>query len=189
MKKAIFLVGAPGTGKTTAAVKIMCRFHPSKYNRTENSQVKLLPYVEFSGRHSTWRVLGRFDGLGYAQGTDRLSMGVQPHFEAFVRTQSANLLIEGDRLANAKSLEACLGWGYRVSVVELRADARTRQVRYTQRGSEQSESFIKGRLTKIRNLRLNMAGDHPNFRWTHLNNNDEEDAQSVHKHLEGLVVL
>lgn len=185
MKKAVFLVGVPGTGKTTTTVTLMSAL--PEYTSSV-SGIKMIPWVELNRRDGqSWRFLGVFGGRGYAQGTDRMSMGVQPHFVEFARTNDTNLFIEGDRLCNAGSIEACLAYRYSVHVVELTADAGVRQQRYQLRGSAQSETFIKGRVTKLFNLRLHMAGDHPHMSWKRFKHEVPRDSALVHHHLLGLI--
>jgi hypothetical protein len=79
-------------------------------------------------------------------------MGVQPEFEKFLETNEASLIIEGDRLANAKTLDALERTGHTIRVLELKVNDYVLASRYKERGSTQSPTFIKGRKTKIANL-------------------------------------
>jgi hypothetical protein len=151
-KKAILIIGAPGVGKTTLANTVLARLNMT-YSTCKLLEEGLVKFRRYSGgAFGTWDVLGVFgsDG-GYAQGTDRLSMGVQPKFAEWL-PQAENLLIEGDRLANAKTVDALQEAGYKVYVISLSAGAKVRNARYAERESNQSLTFIKGRLTKVQNL-------------------------------------
>lgn len=160
MKKALLIIGVPGTGKTTLTRKIMQELEATGWaHKPTPEKVKYLPFKEYVIDTKESRVSCRFLGVfsdnptTYAEGTDKLSMGVQPFFEVWVGINSSHLVIEGDRLANVKTLEALLKNRYEVHVMVLDANENTLQARYKKRGSNQSETFLKGRATKVDNLR------------------------------------
>lgn len=156
-RRALFVIGVPGTGKTTLTRAFMRRL-PSTHNVVVTGYGKLVKYRHYMDKRGSsypeWKVLGVFPERAetYAVGTDKLSMAVQPEFMEFAKTNKAHLLIEGDRLGNIKTIEHLHNLGYKVGVFELVASAPMLASRYKQRGSSQSETFLKSRATKVRNV-------------------------------------
>jgi predicted ATPase len=157
MKRAIIITGEPGVGKTTlmfallAELQALSPFAASFVGEPVARTDYILPL--HSGR--LCRVLGIYErNAGYAQGTDRLSMSVQPKFEQMVREMpdGATLLYEGDRLANQKALGALRASCFEINLVILYAAEAVLQARYAERGSNQAASFLRGRRTKVSNL-------------------------------------
>jgi hypothetical protein len=101
-------------------------------------------------------ILGKYeDGETFA-GTDRLSMAVQPIAQEFVKETTSNILFEGDRIFNQSFLEFVMNTqGVDLQVVYLKVPDSTLKERYIERGSDQSETFLKGRATKYSNLLSN----------------------------------
>lgn len=159
--RALLIIGAPGTGKTTLTKALMRYMHQRSPSVVNVTDVPLLPFTRYRIGVRTWKVLGVFSdeptSAVYVQGTDRLSMGVQPHFAKFCSSSKGSLIIEGDRLANSKTLETLLDAGYTVIVYALTASDSVRASRYQERGSAQNPKFIAGRITKVRNLMAKAA--------------------------------
>jgi len=149
MRKLIAVGGSPGTGKTTLFRKFM-----EDYNWVTVEPKKMLPalYCEELDLY----VLGKYeDGETFA-GTDRLSMAVQPVATEFVKETKSNILFEGDRIFNQSFLEMCMELpNTDLQVVFLKVPKPLLEQRYKDRGSEQSETFLKGRETKYSNLLSN----------------------------------
>lgn len=128
----------------------------AKAEEASEEKAPLVPYLRFKVKKRTWNVLGVFVDEPtthvYVQGTDKMSMGVQPKFAEFAASCRGNLVIEGDRLANSKTLQTLSDEGYEVHVYALHTSDAVRNARYRQRGSEQDPKFIAGRITKVRNL-------------------------------------
>jgi hypothetical protein len=101
-------------------------------------------------------VLGKYeDGETFA-GTDRLSMAVQPIAQCFVTETKSNILFEGDRIFNQSFLEFSMGLPETdLQVVYLKVPDEMLKQRYADRGSDQSETFLKGRATKYSNILSN----------------------------------
>lgn len=180
--RVIAIGGVPGTGKTTLMKKIIefaddwevvkpIDLLDSIYSKTLDTYIlgKYQPY---------------YDGEGYAQGTDRLSMAVQPKAQEFVKTTTSNIIFEGDRLFNQSFLEFCHEQKpTHINVLTVSKD--TLESRYKDRGSEQSEKFLQGRETKYANIATNfvlmsVTKDHVN------ENEDDQNAilNDVRKQLE-----
>ena len=149
MRKLIAVGGCPGTGKTTLFRKFM---EAHTWEKVEPK--KLLPSLYC--KDLDLYVLGKYeDGETFA-GTDKLSMAVQPMATEFVKETTSHVLFEGDRIFNQSFLEICMGLNdVDLQVVFLKVPEITLKERYAERGSEQSEIFLKGRTTKYNNLLSN----------------------------------
>lgn len=149
MRKLIAVGGSPGTGKTTLFRKFM---EGKTWEKVEPK--KMLPALYC--KELDLYVLGKYeDGETFA-GTDRLSMAVQPIAQEFVKETKSNILFEGDRIFNQSFLEFSMGLGDTdLQVVFLTVPKDLLEQRYKDRGSDQSEVFLKGRATKYNNLLSN----------------------------------
>ena len=149
MRKFIAVGGSPGTGKTTLFRKFM---EGKTWEKVEPK--KMLPALYC--KELDLYVLGKYeDGETFA-GTDRLSMAVQPIAQSFVSECQSNILFEGDRIFNQSFLEFAMGLpNTDLQVVFLKAPKTILEARYKDRGSDQSEQFLKGRETKYSNLLSN----------------------------------
>lgn len=177
MRKLIAVGGSPGTGKTTLFRKFM-----EKYEWEKVEPKKLLPALYC--KELDLYILGKYeDGETFA-GTDKLSMAVQPVATEFVKETTSNVLFEGDRIFNQSFLEMCMGLPVDLQVVFLKAPKEVLQQRYADRGSDQSEQFLKGRETKYSNLLSNF--DLMSYITEFANTNLEEQQKVIgflEKHL------
>lgn len=152
MRKIWAFGGIPGTGKTTLMNRIINGFATDWKVGTPAPLCNGI----YSESLDTW-VLGKYAPFyeleGYAQGTDKLSMAVQPEAIKFVKETESNIIFEGDRLFTASFLEECEAQNVDFKIFILTAD--NIQERYEQRGSTQSEKFIQGRKTKVDNIAKN----------------------------------
>jgi broad-specificity NMP kinase len=148
-RKLIAVGGVPGTGKTTLFRKFM-----------EGKQFQPLePAKLVSAMYNTERdlyVLGKYEEGEVFAGTDRLSMAVQPPLQEWIASHNCNILFEGDRVFNQSFLEFCMGLpNTDLQVIYLKAPKELLEQRYKDRGSDQSEQFLRGRDTKYSNLLSN----------------------------------
>lgn len=178
MRKLIAVGGSPGTGKTTLFRKFM---ESHTWEKVEPK--KMLPALYC--KELDLYVLGKYeDGETFA-GTDRLSMAVQPVATEFVKETTSNVLFEGDRIFNQSFLEMCMDLqGVDLQVVFLKVPKDMLEQRYKDRGSDQSETFLKGRETKYSNLLSNF--DLMSYITEFANTNLEEQAKVLaflEKHL------
>lgn len=154
MGKVIAIGGVPGTGKTT----LMNRVLEFAKDWEAVRPIDLLDSI-YSKELDTY-ILGKYqpyyEGEGYAQGTDRLSMAVQPKAVEFLKQTGSNVIFEGDRLFNQSFLEFCVE-EKETQIYVLTVDKDTLECRYKERGSDQSEKFLQGRETKYNNLQTNFA--------------------------------
>lgn len=178
MRKLIAVGGSPGTGKTTLFRKFM---ESHTWEKVEPK--KMLPALYC--KELDLYVLGKYeDGETFA-GTDRLSMAVQPVATEFVKETTSNVLFEGDRIFNQSFLEMCMDLkDVDLQVVFLKVPKDMLEQRYKDRGSDQSETFLKGRETKYSNLLSNF--DLMSYITEFANTNLEEQAKVLaflEKHL------
>ena len=148
-RKIVAVGGQPGTGKTTLFRKYM-----------EGKQwIVGEPAKLVSASYNVERdlyILGKYDEGETFAGTDRLSMAVQPHLQEWVASNNCNILFEGDRVFNQSFLEFCMKLpNTDLQVVYLKTPKAILEQRYKDRGSDQSEQFLRGRETKYSNLLSN----------------------------------
>lgn len=149
--KVIAIFGEPGSGKSTLMKRLMTELQISQeiYN-----DFKLVPYH----KNEQIYVLGKYEEGETFGGTDKMSMAVQPEAVKFLAQLpvDATVLFEGDRLCTASFLEHCAE-NYDTTIVYLKTNKETRQVRYAERGSNQDETWLRGRESKINNIRSNFV--------------------------------
>lgn len=137
----IYVIGYPGSGKTTVMSKAVegwsfsLEDHPFKHTVYENDVIQ----------------------LGYARdvygGTDGLSFNVQPKVaEWLVACDSPVVLAEGDRLANGKFFDTVQKTGWDLQVIHLKVPELLAYRRAWERGSEFDGKWMRGRVTKVDNL-------------------------------------
>lgn len=138
----LYIIGVPGAGKTTLMRELVLgrrrRVVPKPFAHTvyEDGLVQLGRDREQFG------------------GTDALSMSVQPLVTAALETRTwSRVIAEGDRLANPSFFTAARNAGYEVDVALLDAAPELATERRADRGSDQSDSWLRGRASKVDNLR------------------------------------
>lgn len=170
MRKIVAVGGQPGTGKTTLFRKFMESY---EWERVEPK--KMLPALYC--KELDLYVLGKYEDGEVFAGTDRLSMAVQPVAQEFVTETTSNILFEGDRIFNQSFLEFSMELkDVDLQVVYLKVPNDTLKQRYADRGSDQSETFLKGRATKYNNLLSNF--DLMSY-ITEFNNTNLEEQEKV----------
>jgi len=165
--KVIAIGGEPGSGKTTLMKQIINHYGVEpKYDA-----FKLVPYLQKENIY----VLGKYEEGEVFSGTDRMSMAVQPEAVKFLASvpSDATVLFEGDRLFTASFLEHCLD-KYDLKIVYLSTTKQIREERYKERGSNQNETWLQGRETKISNIMSNMTLMFSTFKY--VNNTLEEQT-------------
>lgn len=141
--KLFYIIGIPGTGKSTLMKSLMYGLAPA----WEPERVIDLLDTEKSGKY---RVLGKYLGEGTFSGTDRLSMAVAPKAIEWISNKPNEIIFgEGDRLNNKAFFEAA---GDDLTIIHLTVNDTTREKRYAERGSDQSEKFIQTTKTKVQNI-------------------------------------
>lgn len=150
----LYVIGVPGSGKTTLVRQLVLG---------RRRRVAKKPFA-----HTVYEdglvQLGR-DREGHG-GTDALSMSVQPYaIGALAARVWPRVLAEGDRLANRTFFERARGAGYVVDVALLDVPAELAAARRAERGTRQDEAWLRGRESKVENLRpfvtLTLDGSRP----------------------------
>lgn len=165
--KVIAIGGEPGSGKSTLMKEIINHYGVEpKYDA-----FKLVPYLQKENIY----VLGKYEEGEVFSGTDRMSMAVQPEAIKFLASVPSDsvVLFEGDRLFTASFLEHCLD-NYDLKIVYLSTTKQIREERYKERGSNQNETWLQGRETKISNIMSNMTLMFSTFKY--VNNTLEEQT-------------
>lgn len=165
MAKLIAIGGVPGTGKTTLVRDFLSQY---SWERVKPAPLLDALYCEELDTY----VLGKYEPGEVFAGTDRLSMAVQPNAKQWLQETSSNVLFEGDRLFNCSFLEfAKENTSFDIKVLVLNTDASLLPQRYSERGSNQSPTFLKGRATKVRKIEsqfselvVNMPSNNPEQR-------------------------
>jgi len=139
--KLIYLIGLPGTGKSTvmkSLMKTLGEFTPERPIDLLDSHV-----------NGNIRILGKYEEGETFSGTDRLSMAVAPKAVEYFSTKPNEVVIgEGDRLNNKRFFDT---FDDKV-IIHLTVSDEERQRRYAERGSDQSDKFIQTVATKCRNI-------------------------------------
>jgi broad-specificity NMP kinase len=149
VRKIIAVGGQPGTGKTTLFRKYM---EDKQWISTEPAKLVAASY----NTERDLYILGKYEEGETFAGTDRLSMAVQPPLQEWIKSHNCNILFEGDRVFNQSFLEFCMGLpDTDLQIVYLKTPKEILEQRYKDRGSDQSEQFLRGRETKYSNLLSN----------------------------------
>ena len=157
MVRVIAMGGEPATGKTTLMFKLISMADDWQIVKPQ----KLLDAM-YSKKLNLY-ILGKYVNDGNVfQGTDRLSMAVQPDAEKFFSTleyesntndHSVNVIFEGDRLFNGKLLDKLSEWfPNSFKVLVLTASHNTKEQRHVDRKDDQDDKFKNSRKTKISNI-------------------------------------
>lgn len=157
MVRVIAMGGEPATGKTTLMFKLISMADDWVTCKPE----KLLDAM-FSKKLNLY-ILGKYVNDGNVfQGTDRLSMAVQPDADKFFSTLayemsaenlSVNVIFEGDRLFNGKMLDRLSElFPNEFKVLVLTVKDSTLDQRHIDRKDDQDDKFKNSRKTKISNI-------------------------------------
>jgi broad-specificity NMP kinase len=153
MVKIIAMGGEPATGKTTLMFKLISMADDWKICKPQ----KLLDAM-YSEKLNLY-ILGKYANDGNVfQGTDRLSMAVQPDAEKFFmeldyENADVNVIFEGDRLFNLKLLDKLATvFPTTFKVLVLRVKDSTLDQRHIDRKDDQDDKFKNSRKTKISNI-------------------------------------
>jgi ribose 1,5-bisphosphokinase PhnN len=182
--KLIGIVGMPGTGKTT-----MMREWISRREWELDTPIKLLNTM--INNESSIRLFGKYEEGDTFAGTDKLSMAVQPVAIEYLQNPTHDVnIFEGDRLSSVKFFQDAERLGHDVHIIVLSVPDAVREQRYKDRGSEQSQKFIDGRRTKVKNIVDNFSGSvltgDPSL-VTEFNHETPEDTQKVIDFIESII--
>jgi len=153
MVKVIAMGGEPATGKTTLMFRLISMADDWQTVKPE----KLLDAM-YSKKLDLY-ILGKYVNDGNVfQGTDRLSMAVQPDADKFFTElwyehATVNVIFEGDRLFNGKMLDRLQElFPESLKVLILTASHNIKEQRHVDRKDDQDDKFKNSRATKISNI-------------------------------------
>jgi adenylate kinase len=151
MRKLVAIGGLPATGKSTIMRKFM---EGMEWIKQEPRKLVVTMYNKEHDLH----IVGDYsDPDEKFPGLDRLSMAVQPEAIRWIQETQSNILFEGDRLFTASFLESAAQLvdmsELELKIVFITADPLIVEGRHKERADSQSEKFIKGRDTKLDNIR------------------------------------
>lgn len=175
MSKIIVIGGEPCTGKTT----LMKNFIKESGLEFKKNRYEGLLDCLYNEENSIY-ILGKYDETDDVfQGTDKLSMAVQPSAVKFFDnlTADSTVLFEGDRLFNNKFLNY-LQEKYQdnLKIIVLKVSDNSLDNRHSSRGDNQTDKFKTSRKTKVNNILTNLdLMDN----ITVMNNETEEDSKIV----------
>jgi hypothetical protein len=150
--KTVGICGVPATGKSTLMREVMSKLLVGTDHKWSKGKYGTLDYLECENLY----VLGRYEGAQF-DGTDKLSMSVFDHAEFFLssRAEEEVVLFEGDRLFCERFIGKVVSAG-EFLLINLYLSKDEQLARWKQRyheGIQQTDTFIKGRITKYQNLR------------------------------------
>jgi dephospho-CoA kinase len=177
--RVIAIGGNPGSGKSTLMRRLL---NDLQFPKSSEQLYELVP----GHKNRNVVVLGKYDeDVGVFGGTDKMSMAVQPKAIEYLETSPGAVVIyEGDRLFTGSFLEHCED-KYDLSIIHLSTTKEVREERYKERGSNQDETWLKGRESKISNILTNFVlmdciETFPN--------NDENEQTEVLEHIKKLII-
>jgi len=184
--KIVCLLGEPGAGKSTLMKRLIDELD---VNLRYFDAVDLVPFHTNSDRKIM--VLGKYEDGEVFGGTDKMSMQVQAYAVEFLDNLDKNtlfkdvevILFEGDRLANSKFLEH-FSEDHQLYVIYLQTSEKTRKQRFLERNSDQNETWLAGRNTKVQNIVKNFLLMDYIEKW---DNNNLEDQSKIVARVEGIV--
>jgi len=135
-----YVVGYPGSGKSTAMAAAMPD-SPSAYITKPFAHTRYGTGLAHLGANRE-----------QYPGTDALALNVQPTVIKWMETFRGVIAAEGDRLANATFFNAALSAGCRFTLVYIDVPELVSRRRAWRRGSRFEESWLRGRMTKVRRL-------------------------------------
>lgn len=151
MRKILAIIGRPGTGKSS-----LVRKYIEDMELKSEQLVKLVPSLY--NKELDLHILGKYEEGVIFAGTDVFSMAVMPNAKEFVSTISSNILFEGDRLTSSSFFSFLSELpNTELKIFILSTSEEILNERYKERGSNQNETFLKGRATKIDNISTNMC--------------------------------
>lgn len=150
MHTAVFVVGPPGVGKTSAVREVLGEGYVN-FTHPETSKVKWC-------LNAPWAFAGHY-GMGTFDGADTVpNDGWIPCMEWWEKEILSRpelysyTLFDGDRFSHANCQKFLEDRGVRVLCVHLTASDEVMDARRKERGSDQNPTWLKGRVSKARNF-------------------------------------
>ena len=170
----IMIGGIPCSGKSTLMREIISGLGPA---------VEVEPMKLFScQKHNDILVLGRYAEGEPFGGTDRLSYGTIKKFREFIDQEHQNykhIIFEGDRFFRTVDIEWVLE-KHNSKVLILTVEAKEEERRHKERKDTQTEKWLNGRRTQIKNIMVKCGMITPSKVKEHLRKvNNKEDMLVV----------
>jgi hypothetical protein len=145
---ALFVIGAPGVGKTTAIRHLVPELRPFGPVRREVEKPKwtICGTTVLAG-HYRGQTFDGGDTVPYTGAREALE-----YWKAHLLPVARLTIFDGDRFSTQPSLDFVRAAGVHVVGVRLFASPETTKARCAARGSNQNETWIKGRVTKANNF-------------------------------------
>ena len=139
-----YIIGQPGSGKSTLMATLTAHLRRTSCPDPPHDLLwrdGQLVGTEIGRRREAF------------SGTDALAMNIQPRVVAWLAAHPyRNVIAEGDRLGNLKFFQAVQDEGVQVHLIYLDTPDIFAAGRRAQRRSNQNETWLRGRITKIKNL-------------------------------------
>lgn len=151
MHTAIFVVGPPGVGKTSA-VRVLLGDKFTNFTHPDTSKVKWClqdegPFV-FVGHYGK----GTFDGGDTVPNDGWIPCMEHWEKEILPNEQYKFTVFDGDRFSHANCEKFLQERGVRVLCAHLTASDAVMDARRKERGSDQNPTWLKGRVSKAKNF-------------------------------------
>lgn len=168
MSVALFIIGEPGVGKTTAIRELVPALKPNttyegidvvevvkpKWTIVTTYAPKIEGDIVLAG-HYRGETFDGADTVPYTGAKDALA-----YWDTYLRPTAELTIFDGDRFSTQPSLDFVRSTGVRVVGVHLFVPAELATERRAQRGSNQNETWLKGRITKARNFAEKIGAFH-----------------------------
>lgn len=145
----IFIGGAPCSGKSTLTRNIISELTTPEYIQP----MKLFPCE----KRGNVLIVGKYPQGETFGGTDKMSYGAIPKFRDFIDQEAPkhkNIIIEGDRFFRSKDIEWLIE-NHDAKVFVLTVSGEEENRRHIERKDTQTEKWLKGRHTQIKNIMTN----------------------------------
>ena len=153
--------GEPCSGKTTLIKKII---KDNKINKNFEYK-KLLK----GHQNNEYVIAGLYEGNLF-DGSDRLSMAVQPVFIDYIRNKDdeRHVILEGDRLFKPSLIQFMCELPIYFRLIILNATEEIKKQRHIDRKDEQTEKWLNSKKTTIMNVKNK-------YDYSELSNNNESE--------------
>ena len=143
---ALYVIGEPGVGKTTAIRELMKIDGAEIKREIEKPKWTIIGDVALAG-HYRGQTFDGGDTVPYTGASAALE-----YWREHILPTNKLTIFDGDRFSTQPSLDFLRACGVRVAGVLLVAPSEMTIARRAQRGSNQNATWLKGRITKANNF-------------------------------------